>query len=187
MELLLLAAALAMDASAVAAATALSHPKARWDQGLRMAFVFGVFQALMPCLGWFAGERLAGVAERYTPWIAFVILVVLGVRMIRAAVKKKEDEADGTDRPSPFAARQLLALGVATSLDALAVGVTLPLLRISLTMCAMTIGGVTFLLAAIAFQLGRFIGDRVSSRFEVAGGIALIGVGLKLLLPHLFG
>lgn len=185
LELLLLAVGLAMDAAAVAAGAGIAQPKAGWGRGVRMAGVFGAFQAGMPCIGWLAGSRLAGMATRYTPWIAFVILFFLGAKMIRAALRgdvEKEEE-----RPDPFAPRVLVGLGVATSLDALAVGVTLPLLHIALAMCAAVIGVVTFAVAAAAFHFGRSLGDRIGSRLEVMGGIALIGVGAKLLLAHLFG
>lgn len=181
LELLLLAVGLAMDTAAVAAATAVAHPKAGSGQGARMAAVFGAFQAGMPCLGWLAGSRLADVATRYTPWVAFGILVVLGAKMIRAAIRSEPAE----DRPNPFATRALLGLGIATSLDALAVGVTLPLFRIALVVCAAVIGVVTFAIAIASFHLSRRIGSQLGSRFEVAGGIALIGVGVKLLLDHL--
>lgn len=185
LELLLLAAGLAMDAAAVSAATALSHPNAHPTKGALMAATFGAFQAGMPCIGWFLGAKLAGVASRYTPWIAFAILVVLGAKMIRTAVRGEEPPE--SQRPNPFTFRSLVALGVATSLDALAVGVTLPLLGLRLVVCASVIGLVTFVLAAAAFQLGKFLGDRVGKRLEVAGGIALVGVGVKLLLDHVLG
>jgi putative Mn2+ efflux pump MntP len=185
LELLLLAVGLAMDASAVAAATALSHPTAPLRRGAGMALVFGVFQGLMPCLGWILGSRLSGWASRATPWIAFVILVVLGLRMIRGALRARDAEDAVEAKRSPFALRTLLALGVATSLDALAVGVTLPLLKVAIVACALVIGAVTFILATLAFQLGRGLGAKVGARFEIVGGIVLIGVGTKLLAAHL--
>ncbi|CAN5568168.1 manganese efflux pump MntP family protein [soil metagenome] len=172
-----------MDAAAVAAASGLAHPKVGFSRGLGMAAVFGVFQAAMPCIGWLAGRRLAGVAEHYTPWIAFVILLALGIKTIHAALSAKDEDA--TARPNPFALRVVIGLGIATSLDALAVGVTLPLLAIPLWICATVIGGVTFGLAASAFQFGRSIGDRLGKRLEVLGGVALIAVGAELLLSHL--
>lgn len=186
LELLLLGVGLAMDAAAVAAGAAIANPKAGWGPGLRMAGVFGAFQAGMPCIGWLGGSRLAGVAARYTPWLAFVILVVLGARMIRAAIRS-DVEKESVERPDPFAARALLGLGLATSLDALAAGVTLPLFHIALAVCAVVIGVITFVIAAGAFHFGRSLGDRIGSRFEAMGGIALIGVAAKLLLAHLVG
>ncbi len=188
LELWLLAVGLAMDASAVAAATGISHPDTPFRRGARMALVFGLFQGAMPCLGWIAGTKVAGWATHATPWIAFVILAFLGARMIRAALRKERDPEDAREAKSPFALRPLLGLGVATSLDALAVGVTLPLLGIRLPICALVIGSVTFVLASSAFLLGRNVRSRarhLDRRFEIVGGLVLIGVGLKLLVPSL--
>ena len=175
-EALLLALALAMDAFAVALTQgAKFRPDARG--GLAIALTFGVFQALMPLAGWVIGAVALIYVEAVDHWIAFGLLAFLGVRMLGGHVG--EDEADHA-----LTGRALLLAGVATSVDALAAGITLPTLDISPLIAVALIGLVTFVMSAGGVMLGRIAGDTWGEWAERAGGVILIGLGFKILAEH---
>ena len=173
---LLLALALAMDAFAVALTQgARFRPSVRG--GLAIALTFGVFQALMPLAGWAIGAVALGLVEAVDHWIAFGLLAFLGVRMLGGHVA--EDEARRA-----LTGRSLLFAGIATSIDALAAGITLPTLGIAPLLAAGLIGLVTFVMSGAGVVLGRHAGDRLGAWAERAGGIILIGLGCKILAQH---
>ncbi len=173
-----LAVGLAMDATAVAAAAGLSAPDGSRRRALRLSFHFGLFQALMPLIGWAAGRGLQDLVDPYGRWAAFVILAVIGSRMIISSLKKK-DPAKG---PDPSRGFLLVALSMAVSIDALAAGVSLGLLGAGILVPALVIGLVTALMSLVGYRLGAALGRRAGSALEALGGIILILIGLKTLI-----
>jgi len=179
---LLVALGLAMDAVAAGAVRGLTAPQVRVRDVARIAGLTGGFQGGMAALGWLAGDRLGGVVARFDHWIAFVILGALGAKSIHAAVT--EDETPKAPS-APFAWRGLVLLAIATSIDALAAGVTLPLLAVPGEVAVALIAGVTAVLVAAAVPLGRRLGARLGGRLEIVGGLALLAIGTKILIEHL--
>ena len=173
---LLLALALAMDAFAVALTQGCRfRPSLRG--GLAIALTFGVFQALMPLAGWVIGAVALIYVEAVDHWIAFGLLTFLGVRMLGGHVGEEE-------AARALTGRSLLIAGVATSIDALAAGITLPTLGVSPWLAVALIGIVTFVMSGAGVLLGRRAGDHLGEWAERAGGIILIGLGLKILAEH---
>ncbi len=176
-EALLLALALAMDAFAVALTQgAKFRPDGRG--GLAIALTFGVFQGVMPLIGWWIGAVAFAYVEAVDHWIAFGLLTFLGVRMLGGHVGEEEAARSLTGRA-------LLLAGVATSIDALAAGITLPTLAVAPLIAAALIGGVTFIMSGAAVWLGRVAGDRWGKWAERAGGVILIALGCKILAEHM--
>jgi manganese efflux pump family protein len=173
---------LAMDAVAVAIASGLSVKSLRLRDALKMAAFFGVFQALMPLGGYLLGAMFAGVLDAYDHWIAFVLLGGLGIKLIFDAKNAAEEKI-----ASPFRTNKLLVLSVATSLDALAVGIGFSLLEAGLAETVIVIGVVTFLLCLPAVWFGVRLGKSMAKRAEIFGGIVLILIGSKILIEHLVG
>jgi manganese efflux pump family protein len=182
---LLLAVGLAMDATAVAAARGLAAPVLRAGQVARVALLFGAAQALMPLLGWFIGDRVGPLVAAWDHWIAFVLLVAIGGKMLWESRRPAEDGQGGAGQPDPFRMPLLLALALATSIDAFAVGVTLPMLGAPMVMSLVCIGVTTALLSAAGVVVGRRSGQRLGRRLDAFGGIILIGLGVKILVTHL--
>jgi putative Mn2+ efflux pump MntP len=176
-----LAVGLAMDATAVAAARGLAAPRVRAVDALKVALLFGGFQALMPLLGYLLGAQLGRWAEAWDHWIAFVLLGGLGLKMLWEA-------RGGPSRPEGaqlFALAALLPLAISTSIDAFAAGVTLPLLGAPLPVALLTIGVVTAALSAAGLFAGRRFGALLGPRLDLAGGVILIALGTKILIEHL--
>ena len=184
LTIVLTAVGLAMDAVAVSIASGLSTHRLRRRDALKMAFVFGVFQALMPFLGFMLGLSIADWIATWGTWIAFIILVALGVNMIIDARQPK----DGTeDLPqSPFQNKKLTALAIATSIDAFAVGVSFSLLDNGLLVTCATIGIITFMLCLPAVWFSAKLGGHFAKRAEIFGGVVLIAIGCKISLSHFF-
>ena len=180
LELLLLAIGLSMDAFAVSICKGLSMQKIDKKYTLCIGLFFGGFQALMPLTGYLLGSRFSGYIERFDHWIAFVLLAFIGFNMIREA--RSDEENESNDR---FDFKTMLPLAVATSIDALAVGVTFAFLRVNIVPAVSFIGCITFLLSAIGLKAGNIIGAKNRSRAEFAGGLVLILMGIKILLEHL--
>jgi len=187
-EIILIAVALAMDCFTVSMVGGVLTRKSQWGNVLRMAFLFGLFQALMPLLGWLAIHYFQASVEAYDHWIAFGLLAFIGIKMIRDAFSEDEDA-----HMNPTLLRTQLLLAVATSIDALAVGIslsctgyeTLGQLWLPLTV----IGLVSFLFSLAGHRIGVRFGDVVARRWkpELIGGIILLGIGIKILLEHLLG
>ncbi|OBV10350.1 manganese efflux pump MntP family protein [Erythrobacter dokdonensis] len=173
---LLLALALAMDAFAVAL-TQGARFRPGMAGGLAIALTFGIFQAVMPLAGWGIGANAFAYVEAVDHWIAFGLLVFLGVRMLGGHVGEEE-------AAHALTGRALLVAGVATSVDALAAGITLPTLDVAPLLAVALIGGVTFALSGVGVLLGRIAGDRWGAWAERAGGIILIALGCKILAEH---
>ena len=179
-ELFLIGIGLSMDAFAVSICKGLSMQKIDKKYTLCIGLFFGGFQALMPLTGYLLGSRFSGYIERFDHWIAFVLLAFIGFNMIREA---RSDEENGSNDRFDF--KTMLPLAVATSIDALAVGVTFAFLRVNIVPAVSFIGCITFLLSAIGLKAGNIIGAKNRSRAEFAGGLVLILMGIKILLEHL--
>lgn len=181
--ILLLAVGLAMDATAVSAARGLAVPEIRTRHVVLVAGFFGGFQALMPIIGWVLGARLGPLVQTWDHWIAFVLLAFIGGKMLWEARSAGKD--DGEAVLDHFALRSMFVLAIATSIDALAVGITLPMLNAPFVLSVVTIGVVSALLSAAGLFAGRRFGAMLGKRLDVAGGLVLIGLGLKILTEHL--
>lgn len=182
--ILLLSVGLAMDATAVAAARGLAAQRSvRARHVLLVALLFGGFQAFMPLIGYVVGKQLGPIVERFDHWIAFVLLGAIGVKMLHEAWT--DPSADTPNPRDLFRLRLLVVLAVATSVDALAVGVTLPILGAPLLLSLVTIGATTALLSAVGLIVGRRFGASLGRRLDVAGALVLIGLGTKILIEHL--
>ncbi len=179
-ELFLIAVGLSMDAFAVSICKGLATGKAKPGQMAGTGLYFGGFQALMPLLGYLLGVRFESLITRFDHWIAFVLLGIIGFNMIRESREKEAEELN-----ADFGPRAMLPMAVATSIDALAVGVTFAFLRVDIVPAVSFIGVVTFVLSAIGVKLGSIFGAKFKSPAECAGGVILILMGLKILLEHL--
>jgi manganese efflux pump family protein len=180
-----IALALAMDAFAVSLGLGMSLRPATRGQTFRLAYHFGLFQFLMPVIGWAAGETFIKYISAYDHWAAFGLLLVIGGKMIfesfRQEVKNKNDRSDPTRGAS------LLVLSVATSLDALAVGLSLAVLHVDIIYPALVIGLVAFVMTVVGMKLGPLLGKVIGKRAELLGGVILVIIGLKILVDHLKG
>jgi putative Mn2+ efflux pump MntP len=180
LALLLIAVGVSADAFAVSTARGVTIRRGTAAPALAIAATFGAFQALMPLVGWFVGVRVAGWVDRFDHWVAFGLLAAVGVRMLREAFADGRD--DGYSR---LGVRELLVLGVATSIDALAVGLSLAFVPVSIVLAVTVIGGTTFCFSLLGVWLGQRSGTRFGTAAEVVGGLVLIGIGLHVLLEHL--
>lgn len=176
-----IAIALAMDAFAVALGTSLNLPRLTGRHLFRFGFHFGLFQALMPIIGWLAGLSFRHYIEAFDHWLAFLLLGMVGGKMLWEAFHSETEERSEKD---PTRGWSLVILSVATSIDALAVGLTLSMLGVSIWTPALVIGLTAGVLTLIGMMLGRRLGQHWGSRVEILGGLILIGIGLKILLEH---
>ena len=179
-ELLLIALGLSMDAFAVSVGKGLSVQKINPRHSLSVGVWFGGFQALMPLIGYFLGVSFASLVENFDHWIAFVLLGIIGFNMIREALSNDECEAAHPD----FSARTMLMMAIATSIDALAVGVSFAFLHIDIWSAASIIGVTTFILSIVGLRIGNIFGCRYKSKAEFAGGAILMIMGIKILIEH---
>ncbi len=179
-ELFLIAVGLSMDAFAVSICKGLSMRKLNLRHAVIIGLYFGGFQALMPLLGYLLGVNFQNAITSYDHWIAFILLTVIGGNMIREALNPEEDHCDDS-----VAFPDMVVLAVATSIDALAVGVTFAFLRVHILPAVSFIGVITFCLSVLGVKIGNVFGTRYKSKAEIAGGVILIGIGLKILAEHL--
>lgn len=183
LELFLIAVGLSMDAFAVSVCKGLGMRKMRYGQAAVIALFFGGFQALMPLIGWFLGKQFEKYITNIDHWVAFVLLGIIGANMIREAFGKEEDNECAVDERLNL--KELLLMAVATSIDALAVGITFAFLQVSIAPAVSFIGCITFILAFVGVCIGKFFGAKYKSKAELAGGVILVLIGLKILLEHL--
>lgn len=180
-ELLLIAVGLSMDAFAVSICKGLATKKVGVKHMLIVGLWFGGFQALMPLIGYFLGSTFEEYITRFDHWVAFVLLALIGGNMIREALSGEEEKANDS-----LGVREMLTLAVATSIDALAVGVTFALLPgVNIAAAVSFIGVITFVISAAGIKVGNAFGAKFKSKAELAGGVILILIGLKILLEHL--
>ena len=174
---------LSMDACAVSLAKGMSlDKKDLLKYAFILAFAFGFFQALMPAIGYFAGIRFTEYIQAFDHWIAFILLSFIGINMIREGKEEKEDNEKSTS----LAFKDVLILAIATSIDALAVGVSFAFLKVNLLEAVLTIGCTTFILSFISVLFGKKLGSLFEKYAEYLGGTILILLGFKILIEHLF-
>jgi putative Mn2+ efflux pump MntP len=178
-SLLLVAVSLAMDCFAVVLVTGVSQGERRMPSALRIALAFGSFQSGMLILGWWAGTLVLGIIAPFDHWVAFGLLAAIGVKMVR-----ESREGDDRDSPPDLGTAALLLLSVATSIDALAVGISLAVLSPSILAPAAIVGAVTFGIALAGALLGGRIREEFGKVMEMAGGLVLIGIGIRILMEH---
>lgn len=180
-ELVLIAIGLSFDTFAVSISTGLLVSKIRFWQGVRVALVLAFFQGFMPFLGWLVGAQVEHYIEHYDHWIAFILLCALGVKMIVESLKEPH-----LKKVNPLLFTVLLGMALATSIDALVVGVSLAFLDVNIFLAVLIIGFITFFTAMIGMLLGKNVNRRFGQRAEALGGLILILIGLRILLGHLF-
>jgi putative Mn2+ efflux pump MntP len=195
MNLLLLALGLAMDATAVSIASALATPRVRARDALLISTLFGLFQALMPVIGWAVGAQFADAIAAWDHWLAFVLLGGIGGKMLHeaythrhpgtGAAEKAEMADPASTTRNPFHLGRLVIMALATSIDALAAGVTLPVLEVHIATAAAIIGAVTFALCLMGISVARRFGESLEGKLDIVGGVVLIGLGVKTLIEHL--
>jgi len=204
LSVFLIAVGLAMDAFAVSVSTGMTVTDYRWTHCMRMSSLFGIFQCFMPIIGFFAASRFSSYIENFDHWIAFVLLSFIGGKMLWEAFAEKEekplmqstaepcDEESVACTPEPaftaseiLTARRLIVLAVATSIDALAVGVSFAFLGTDIWWPSVLIGIVAFVFSFMGGMLGKKIGPVLGKTAEIAGGIILIGIGVKIILDHM--
>lgn len=183
-EFLLIGIGLSMDAFAVSICKGLAMRKVNKKQALVIGLFFGGFQALMPFIGWALGIQFQSYITNIDHWIAFVLLVFIGGKMIVEAVKPEEEEAVEVMDP-PLDIKEMFLLAIATSIDALAVGVTFAFLDYPIVEAISIIGVTTFVISVGGVYVGNFFGSRYKSKAELAGGLILVLLGVKILLEHL--
>lgn len=191
-ELIIIGVSLAMDAFAVSICKGLSMRTINYLYAFLIALVFGLFQAIMPLIGWFLGSSFSAYVEPVDHWIAFILLAAIGAKMIWDGVH--DDDSDdlcdcseaSTYAPFKLDIKELLLLGIATSIDALAVGISFSFLDVNIIQAVIIIGVVTFLISFVGVTLGNAFGKRFQSRATIFGGVVLILIGLKILIEHLF-
>lgn len=180
LSLFLIAVGLSMDAFAVSVCKGLATPKYKLKYSMICGAWFGGFQALMPAVGYLLGVNFKKYITAIDHWIAFVLLALIGFNMIREALKNDDESAD----PS-FTAKSMSLLAVATSIDALAIGITFAFLDVNIVAAVLFIGVCTFVISAAGVKIGSAFGTRFKSKAEIAGGVILIILGLRILVEHL--
>ena len=183
-ELFLIGVGLAMDAFAVSVCKGLAMNKVNKKQAVVIGLYFGGFQALMPFIGWFLGVSFQKYITSIDHWIAFILLVFIGGKMILEAVKDPDIE-EIREKDPPLDHKEMFVLAVATSIDALAVGITFAFLDTPIVEAVVIIGVTTFALSVFGVFVGNFFGTKYKKKAEIAGGIILILIGVKILLEHL--
>ena len=180
LEVLIISIGLAMDAFAVSVCKGLSMKKFLIKNAIIIALYFGIFQAGMPVIGYFLGTAFSGFVEKIDHWIAFILLAIIGLNMIK---ESRDDEVEKRNDKIDF--KTMIILAIATSIDALTVGVTFAFFNVNLIFSIICIGIITFVLSIIGVLLGVKFGDKFQNKAELLGGIILILMGLKILLEHL--
>lgn len=180
LEILLLGVGLSMDAFAVSICKGLSMKKMSWKKAIIIALYFGVFQAIMPIIGYFLGNTFENFVTSFDHWIAFILLALIGGNMIKESFDNEDDKKnDKVDF------KTMIILAVATSIDALAVGITFAFFNVNLLLASFIIGIVTFTISCFGVKIGNRFGDKYQNKAELMGGVILVLLGTKILLEHL--
>lgn len=180
LEILLIAIGLAMDAFAVSICKGLSMKKMNWKKALIIGGYFGFFQALMPILGYFLGSTFENLVTKIDHWIAFGLLVLIGANMLKEAFANDEENYNDDVK-----FKTMIVLAIATSIDALAVGITFAFLQANILISAVVIGIITFAISIVGVKIGNKFGDKYERKAETVGGLILIFMGIKILFEHL--
>jgi putative Mn2+ efflux pump MntP len=181
-SLFLIALGLSADCFAVALSSGISTKSQSWMKALRVALSFGLFQALMPTIGWFVGRTVIDFISGFDHWIAFALLGFVGGRMIFESFHESEEENNSRDISRGWT---LIVMSLATSIDALAVGLSLAFMDVSVALAAPVIGIVAFGITLLGFQTGKRAGKLMGKRAEIIGGVILIGIAIRILLSHI--
>ena len=185
-ELFLLAVGLSMDAFAVSVCKGLAMKKATLKAEATCGLWFGGFQMLMPVTGFFLGSLFAEAIEAFDHWVAFGLLVIIGINMLKEALEKEDASGDDPEKDADLSVKTMFLMAVATSIDALAVGISLAMVgSVNIWLAAAFIGICTCLLSALGVKIGNVFGSRYEKKAELAGGVILILLGVKILLEHL--
>lgn len=179
-EIVLLSVGLAMDAFAVSICKGLSMKKMNWKNAIIVALYFGIFQAIMPVLGYLLGSTFEHIVTNIDHWIAFILLGLIGGNMIKESFSGEDEKNDDS-----VDFKTMVVLAIATSIDALAVGITFAFLKVNIIMSVALIGAITFAISLVGVKVGNRFGDKFQNKAELAGGVILIILGLKILLEHL--
>ena len=179
-ELIILSIGLAMDAFAVAVCKGLSMSKMKWKNACVVGIYFGGFQALMPLIGYLLGISFQNQIVNIDHWIAFILLGAIGINMIKEAISKDSEKQNDSIK-----FKDMFILAVATSIDALAVGITFAFLKVNIWLAISLIGIITFIISVVGVKIGNIFGDKYEKKAEFAGGLILILLGVKILLEHL--
>lgn len=180
LEIFLIGVGLSMDAFAVSVCKGLSMKKLDWKKAIIIALYFGVFQAVMPVIGYLLGTTFENLVTQIDHWIAFILLGIIGANMIKEALgKESENSNDKVDF------KTMIVLAIATSIDALAVGITFAFLKTEILSAVTMIGIITFILSLIGVKIGNKFGDKYEKKAEFLGGVILILIGVKILIEHL--
>ena len=180
LELIVLSIGLAMDAFSVAICKGLAMTKMKWKNAIIIGAYFGIFQAVMPLIGYAFGMSFQSIIKDIDHWVAFVLLVGIGLNMIKEAVSSKKEKESNS-----IYFKEMLVLAIATSIDALAIGVTLAFLQVNIILAICIIGIITFTISILGVKIGNIFGDKYEKKAEIAGGIILILLGTKILIEHL--
>lgn len=176
-----------MDAFAVSICKGLSLQKTRTKNILYAGIWFGVFQGIMPVIGYFSGKKFSGYVQAFDHWIVFLLLAIIGANMIKESLSQKIQEDCSCDENNFFNFKEMFLLSVATSIDALAVGISFALMDVQVFLAATIIAVVTFVISSVGVKIGNVFGTKYKSRAELAGGIILIMIGVKILIEHMAG
>lgn len=182
-EIFMIGVALSMDAFAVAVVKGMSMKQINYRHAAVIGAYFGLFQALMPTIGWFGGSYAKSYIENFDHWVAFILLALIGGNMLKEAIHP--DEEEGTAEEFRLDHKELLVLAIATSIDALAVGITLAIENVNIAFAAVLIGCTTFTLSFFGVKAGNKFGSKYEKKSQIAGGVILILIGFKILLEHL--
>ena len=185
LELFLIGVGLSMDAFAVSACQGLSMTKIRWGHALTVGLYFGGFQALMPFIGWMLGSQFAARIQSFDHWVAFILLMLIGGNMLREALSGEEDEAEDAAIGAGLDHKKRFLMAIATSIDALAIGITFAFLDTAILPACGIIGTTTFCISLAGVAVGCWFGARYKKRAELTGGVILMLLGVKILLEHL--
>jgi manganese efflux pump family protein len=178
--LILIAIGLSFDTFAVSVSTGLIINNIKFWQASRVAIILTIFQSLMPFLGWITGKQIEQLLSDYDHWIAFGLLAILGLKMIYESFNRKE----GKSTFNPLKLTVIIWIAIATSIDALVVGVSFAFINMNIYLAMLIIGFITFLASMLGMLFGKKLGSRLGARMEIIGGLILIGIGLKILLDH---
>ncbi len=180
--LLFVAIGLSFDTFAVSISTGLIVKEIRFVQAIRVAIIMAITQTVMPLIGIFLGLQVSEYIKAYDHWIAFGLLTLLGVKMIVDSFKDDEDEEKAADHPLRL--KNVVSISIATSIDALAVGVSFALLEINISLMAFLVGSVTFLVAMLGMFFGKKVGHHLGNKLDLLGAAILIAIGVKILVEH---
>lgn len=177
-EIIFIAIGLGMDALSVSLCKGLSMKEMKWKKAIIIGLYFGIFQAVMPCIGYIAGIKFQSIIENWSHWIALVLLALIGLNMIKEAIWGEEEVNDKIDF------KTMIMLAIATSIDALIIGVTFAILKNDIIIPSIIIGIITFIMSVIGVKVGNLFGNKMGKNAEIFGGIVLILIGIKIVVEH---